>query len=58
MKLAKLTGAIRIQARRVAGSEGRSDLIKKSNSSYILTDAAVFATATVTVLRVQPYSIE
>jgi hypothetical protein len=41
-----------------AGSGGTADLIKKGYSSYVLTDAGVSATATVTMLRAQPYSIE
>ena len=42
----------------IAGSEGTTDLVKKGYSSYVLTDAGVSATATVTAVRAQPYSIE
>ncbi|MDF0673108.1 MAG: hypothetical protein P0120_02025 [Nitrospira sp.] len=41
-----------------AGSGGTSDLMKKGYTSYVLTDAGVSATATIAVLRAQPYSIE
>jgi hypothetical protein len=41
-----------------AGSGSTSDLLKKSCSSYVLTDAGVSVTATISVLRAQPYSIE
>lgn len=42
----------------VAGSGGTSDLLKKGYSTYVLTDAGISGTATVTMLRAQPYSIE
>lgn len=41
-----------------AGSGGTDDLRKKGYSTYVLTDAGVSATATIAVLRAQPYSIE
>ena len=41
-----------------AGSGSTSDLLKKGYSAYVLTDAGVSATATVIVIRAQPYSIE
>ncbi len=41
-----------------AGSGSTSDLLKKGYSTYVLTDAGVSATATISVLRAQPYSIE
>ncbi len=41
-----------------AGSGGTDDLMKKGYSTYLLTDAGVSATATIAVLRAQPYSIE
>jgi lipid-binding SYLF domain-containing protein len=41
-----------------AGSGSTTDLTKKGFSTYVLTDAGVSATATVAVIRVQPYSIE
>lgn len=40
-----------------AGGGGTGDLMK-GFSTYVLTDAGVSATATIAVLRVQPYSIE
>jgi hypothetical protein len=42
----------------VAGSGGTTDLLKKGFSTYVLTDAGVSGTATVSMLRAQPYSIE
>ena len=42
----------------VAGSGGTTDLGKKGYSTYVLTEAGVSATATISVLRAQPYSIE
>lgn len=42
----------------LAGSGGTDDLMKKGYSTYVLTDAGVSATATIAVLRAQPYSIE
>ena len=42
----------------VAGSGSTTDLMKKGYSTYVLTDAGVSATATVAVIRAQPYSIE
>jgi hypothetical protein len=41
-----------------AGSGSTSDLLKNGYSSYVLSDAGVSATATITVIRAQPYSIE
>ena len=41
-----------------AGSGSTTDLMKKGFSTYVLTDAGVSATATIAVLRAQPYSIE
>lgn len=40
-----------------AGGGGTGDLMK-GFSTYVLTDAGVSATATIAVLRVQPYSID
>ena len=42
----------------VAGGGSTTDLIKKGYSTYVLTDAGVSATATISVLPAQPYSIE
>ena len=42
----------------IAGSGSTTDLVKKGFSTYVLTDAGVSATATISVLRAQPYSIE
>jgi lipid-binding SYLF domain-containing protein len=41
-----------------AGGRGTEDLMKKGFTTYVLTDAGVSATATIAVLRVQPYSID
>ncbi len=41
-----------------AGGVGSGGLAKKGYSTYVLTEAGVSATATIAVLRVQPYSIE
>ena len=41
-----------------AGSGNTSDLLKQGYSTYVLTDAGISGTATVSVLRAQPYSIE
>ena len=41
-----------------AGGGGTGDLVKKGFATYVLTDAGVSATATIAVLRVQPYSID
>jgi hypothetical protein len=41
----------------VAGGGGTADLAK-GFSTYVLTDAGVSATATISVLRTQPYSID
>jgi lipid-binding SYLF domain-containing protein len=41
-----------------AGGGGTGDLIKKGFTTYVLTDAGVSATATIGVLRAQPYSID
>jgi lipid-binding SYLF domain-containing protein len=41
-----------------AGGRGTGDLMKKSFTTYVLTDAGVSATATIAVLRAQPYSID
>jgi lipid-binding SYLF domain-containing protein len=41
-----------------AGGGGTGDLMKKGFTTYVLTDAGVSATATIAVLRVQPYSID
>lgn len=41
-----------------AGGRGTGDLMKKGFTTYVLTDAGVSATATIAVLRVQPYSID
>lgn len=41
----------------VAGAGSTGDLMK-GFSTYVLTDAGVSATTTITVLRVQPYSID
>src|SRR5262245_50523131 len=41
-----------------AGSGSTSDLLEKGYSTYVLTDAGVSATVTITVIRAQPYSIE
>ena len=40
-----------------AGGGGTGDLVK-GFSTYVLTDAGVSATATISVMRVQPYSID
>ena len=37
---------------------GTGDLMKQGVSTYVLTDAGVSATATIGVLRAQPYSID
>ncbi|BCA53093.1 hypothetical protein W02_02330 [Nitrospira sp. KM1] len=42
----------------VAGSGTSADLLTKGFSTYVLTDAGVSGTATVSVLRAQPYSID
>ncbi|MEX5214471.1 MAG: hypothetical protein NW703_09945 [Nitrospiraceae bacterium] len=42
----------------LAGSGGTTDLLKKGFSTYVLTDAGISGTATVSVLRAQPYSID
>ncbi len=41
-----------------AGTSGTADFLKRGYTSYVLTDAGVSATATVSVLRAQPYSID
>jgi lipid-binding SYLF domain-containing protein len=41
-----------------AGGGGTGDLMKKGFTTYVLTDAGVSATATIGVLRAQPYSID
>lgn len=41
-----------------AGGRGTGDLMKKGFTTYVLTDAGVSATATIAVLRAQPYSID
>jgi len=41
-----------------AGGGGTGDLMKKGFTTYVLTDAGVSATATIAVLRAQPYSID
>jgi lipid-binding SYLF domain-containing protein len=41
-----------------AGGKGTEDLMKKGFTTYVLTDAGVSATATIAVLRAQPYSID
>jgi lipid-binding SYLF domain-containing protein len=41
-----------------AGGRGTEDLMKKGFTTYVLTDAGVSATATIAVLRAQPYSID
>ena len=41
-----------------AGGAGSGDLGKKGYSTYVLTDAGASATATISVLRAQPYSID
>jgi lipid-binding SYLF domain-containing protein len=41
-----------------AGGGGTGDLVKKGFTTYVLIDAGVSATATIAVLRVQPYSID
>jgi len=42
----------------IQGSGGTDHLMKRGCTSYVLTDAGVSATATIAVLRAQPYSIE
>lgn len=42
----------------LAGSGNTTDLLKKGFSTYVLTDAGASATATVSMMRAQPYSIE
>lgn len=41
-----------------AGGGGTGDLMKKGFTTYVLTDAGVSATATIAVLRAQPYTID
>jgi lipid-binding SYLF domain-containing protein len=41
-----------------AGGGSTGDLMKKGFTIYVLTDAGVSATATIVVLRAQPYSID
>jgi len=41
-----------------AGGGGTGDLMKQGVSTYVLTDAGVSATATIAMLRAQPYSID
>lgn len=41
-----------------AGGGSTGDLMKKGVTTYVLTDAGVSATATIAVLRAQPYSID
>jgi len=41
-----------------AGGGSTGDLMKKGFTTYVLTDAGVSATATIAVLRAQPYSID
>ncbi|GKS59363.1 hypothetical protein YTPLAS18_28900 [Nitrospira sp.] len=41
-----------------AGGGGTGDLMKKGFTTYVLTDAGVSATATIAVMRAQPYSID
>jgi hypothetical protein len=41
-----------------AGGGGTSDLMKKGYATYVLTDAGVSATATINMIRAQPYSID
>jgi lipid-binding SYLF domain-containing protein len=41
-----------------AGGGGTGDFMKKGFTTYVLTDAGVSATATIGVLRAQPYSID
>lgn len=41
-----------------AGGRGTGELMKKGFTTYVLTDAGVSATATIAVLRAQPYSID
>jgi len=41
-----------------AGGAGTGDLMKEGFTTYVLTDAGVSATATISVLRAQPYSID
>jgi len=41
-----------------AGGGGTGDLMKEGFTTYVLTDAGVSATATIAVLRAQPYSID
>jgi hypothetical protein len=41
-----------------AGGGSMGDLMKKGFTTYVLTDAGVSATATIAVLRAQPYSID
>ncbi len=41
-----------------AGSGGTSDLGEKGYAVYVLTDAGASATATISLLRAQPYSID
>jgi hypothetical protein len=42
----------------LAGSGNTTDLLKKGFSTYVLTEAGASATATVSMMRAQPYSIE
>jgi len=42
----------------LAGSGNTTELLKKGFSTYVLTDAGASATATVSMIRAQPYSIE
>jgi hypothetical protein len=42
----------------VAGSGNTTEVLKKGLSTYVLTDAGASATATVSMMRAQPYSIE
>lgn len=42
----------------LAGSGNTTDLLKKGFSTYVLTDAGASATATVSMIRAQPYSID
>jgi len=41
-----------------AGGGGTGDLMKKGFTTYVLTDAGVSATASIGVLRAQPYAID
>ncbi|SLM49053.1 conserved protein of unknown function [Nitrospira japonica] len=42
----------------LAGSGNTTELLKKGFSTYVLTDAGASATATVSMIRAQPYSID